>query len=241
MSKDSFWEGWGGDFDNMLDTIFDLIGDFEENWKEHRIQEAGKEDEETARYTRLWCELGEAWVDVFVRTDNPLVFGGDAENPLLGMLRDLREEPEVMDFDEITTPFALKFLDDGMREAKGRAKRCVELFRLAMDVQPSEMVLQFLQRVGKCYIWGFGPECLIMCRAALEAALRDRLTKTAEETLAKNIERAYAMQVIDTEGRKAADTVRLRANKAVHYDVNATKDIIGAIRMTMKVLAQLCD
>ncbi len=50
------------------------------------------------------------------------------------------------------------------------ANRMLFLYRIAAKSQPSAAVRRFLRRISRCFLWGFYPECLALCRGALDAA-----------------------------------------------------------------------
>ncbi len=146
----------------------------------------------------------------------------------------------------------IKLAWDGVGSIREGALRILKLWGLLVDLQPSERTLSFLQRVGRCFIWGFDPECIIVCRGAMDTAFRDavsddvcmsiypdRKPKDREFGLANRIVAAYKTQLIDKSTKKLAFSVKMRGDEAVHHDPHATKDVTGTIKDTIIVLKEL--
>jgi hypothetical protein len=129
------------------------------------------------------------------------------------------------------------------------ATRILQLMQLAVEARVSAPTVAFLRRVSRCFIWGFDTECVILCRSAIDTAFResidDLLCEQRSErprhgyTLSNRIEAAHP-SVIDKSTYESARIVRDRGDKTVHYDPEATKDILGTIRHCMKVIQSLC-
>ena len=146
----------------------------------------------------------------------------------------------------------IKLAWDGVSSMRKGALRILDLWGFLLDIQPDTHALQFLRRVGRCFIWGFDPECIIVCRSTLDTAFRDavsdnvcmsiypnRKPEDRKFGLANRIVVAYKTQLIDKSTKKLAFSVKMRGDKAVHYDPHATKDVAGTIRDTIIVLKEL--
>ncbi len=59
-------------------------------------------------------------------------------------------------------------------------KRAAELVALIASRRLSDRALAYLDRATRLHLWGFDPECAIMCRSVLEAALVARLSDVLE-------------------------------------------------------------
>lgn len=104
-----------------------------------------------------------------------------------------------------------------------------ELLRVlpAQDTVPKK-VQQYLEEASKCYVYGRFIACLIVCRSAIDFALRERLTNLSAKSqctggqdvsgdLSTIIERARTVLPLGLKGTlDDADCVRLKANDAVH-------------------------
>ncbi|HUT45104.1 MAG TPA: hypothetical protein VMX36_02415 [Sedimentisphaerales bacterium] len=146
----------------------------------------------------------------------------------------------------------IKLAWDGVGSIRDGALRILKLWGLLLDIQPGEGTLSFLQRVGRCFIWGFDPECIILCRGVLDAAFRDAVSDDVCMTiypnrkpedrdfgLANRIVAAYKSNLIDKPTKIMAFAIKTRGDKAVHYDPLATKDVAATIRDTLIVLRRL--
>jgi hypothetical protein len=139
-----------------------------------------------------------------------------------------------------------------------RVSRIQELERLVFEewgsMPPPEPCQQFLALVGRCYVYDLVPECVVMCRSAMEAAFRDLMRDPVcwnvlkrkpdtSLTLADRIAAAFSTRESPLFGmpelHKAAQEVQNRGNKVVHYDPHATRDAIGTIRSAARVINAL--
>jgi len=245
---DAWWaETFGGDVGEFAEGLVGFLDEFEEHWKEVQSNEIAN-TEKMKKALRRIAALAEAWAKnvldastaLAVPTDlyEKIAFPGSSGEPL-------RELFELFAANSI----AINFTREGIYKAEPAARRCIQLLQVVIEAESkdNDPVRKFLKRVARCYIWDFAPECIILCRSALDVALRDRLARTAMRKDAKwqrdkiedNINRAYTLQLLDKKGKEYAHSVRLQANKALHYQLDITKDILGTIRRTTAVLAQL--
>jgi hypothetical protein len=125
------------------------------------------------------------------------------------------------------------------------ANRIFNLYRLVLSSPPSRPTLDYLLRLSRCYIWGFDPECVILCRSIMDTAFRKIMSdKLGEENqfdydLKNRIDVAVEKGFIDGKTGRLAHSVRIRGNKAIHYQPDATKDVWNTIRDTISVLEVL--
>jgi len=128
------------------------------------------------------------------------------------------------------------------------ADRCLALARLALTVSPGEKAIQFLSRVGRCYVIGLFPESVVMCRASLENAVKEKYQRAGKPLPAlpagksENqwlLERAEVHGWLTRRQRNDARDVYQRANKAVHEDPNITTDALGTIEITLRIVRAL--
>ena len=122
--------------------------------------------------------------------------------------------------------------------------------RHGLPLSTIEPTQAFLRRVGRCFVWGFDPECVILCRGAIETALRDvidddlchRYGQPAARygyTLAQRINAAESSGILDKDVAKAARRANERATKSAHDNPEATKDALGTIKDTLRVILKL--
>lgn len=124
------------------------------------------------------------------------------------------------------------------------AKRCLQLARLALTVSPAEPVQKFLARAGRSYVTGLYPESVVMCRAVLENAIRDKFqrhkkalpTPSGRSEMRTRLERAEEFGWLTRRQRTEAWEVHQRGNKAVHEDPHLTTDVFGTIEATLGLL-----
>jgi hypothetical protein len=134
-------------------------------------------------------------------------------------------------------------------------ERFWELLMFVKERNPSPKAKAFLQRVARCYLFGFDAECVIMCRAVLdrefdaEISCDDVVTwwRTTDKSkrgkhppfnLWERIQAAFHVRRIDAVNRDAADEVRDVGNKAVHQKP-AISNSLDYIRKTVQVLDAL--
>ncbi len=138
-----------------------------------------------------------------------------------------------------------------------RVRRIFQLEELVQELQRNSQLPQatvhFLALVSRTFVWGFGAECVIVCRGAIDTAFREKVPNSLIETRRRQGGHGYGLQdrieaacpdLINDEIREAANTVKCRGDKAIHFDPYATKDVLGTIKSALKVidrLAQLPD
>ncbi len=147
-----------------------------------------------------------------------------------------------------------KFIIDMSNNAIGKievgASRIFQLYQLVLSSPPSDATQKFLGRLSRCYIWGFDPECVILCRAVLDTAFEKRVDyeiceKHCEHrsrgrfSLDDRIDAAQKEKIIDKNIAKKARTVKTQGNEAVHRRPDKIKDVWGTIRDTVAVLEKI--
>lgn len=146
--------------------------------------------------------------------------------------------------DRLEIEFAFEFCTD----VEGRAQRSLELLELVLSHAPSHNVQRYLRHLTRCYIDGAYPECVMLCRAVLENAVRDRFeqsniptpaTASGHSSMSSRLVFAQKARWLTPNQARDANTIWLRGNKAIHDDPEATTDILGTIRMTISVLQAL--
>jgi Domain of unknown function (DUF4145) len=131
-------------------------------------------------------------------------------------------------------------------------RRADQLRVLGIADRPLTDVQSYLQEATRCYIWGFYVASLVLCRSAIEFAIRDRLKahgklekllqleRSRQDTLDKLIELAKAELPWNLkESLRVADIVREEANRAVHRkapDSERCKEMFVVTRGALKEL-----
>jgi hypothetical protein len=127
-------------------------------------------------------------------------------------------------------------------------KRLLQLVKLAASGSPSIATGIFLRHVSRCFIWGFDPECVILCRGAIDTAFRDAIPDDLCANRRQRPPHGYGLQdrieascpdVIEKETLQAALRVKCRGDKAVHYDPEACEGVLGTLRDTVDVISKL--
>ena len=112
-----------------------------------------------------------------------------------------------------------------------------------------------MQRVARCYLFGFDSECVVMCRAVLDREFdaeipgddvvtwwkttdRGKKGKPAPLKLWGRIQTARHSGRLEDKDRDAADKMRDDGNKAVHRKPSSA-DALDCVRKTVQVLDAL--
>lgn len=150
--------------------------------------------------------------------------------------RQLRESTEV----ELVAG-----LVDELPEASARA---LELTERVLRRRPGQPVTTFLGRVGRCYIAGLLPECLLLCRTAMESAAARAVQTAGPEpeaggpAPASTLERLDALRdagILSEESLHLARAVWSRGEDALHGESGDNKEVLEAIFRTSEVLVEL--
>jgi hypothetical protein len=122
------------------------------------------------------------------------------------------------------------------------AERARQVIDHVTGHEPNEQIVRFLRRLARCYVAGFLPECVILCRAVLETSLNDTFDRFGEKrpyNLKQKIETAGELGWISEETERKAHAVRERGNTAVHKDPEATTEVLETVDFTMWALEEL--
>ncbi|MCK4293156.1 MAG: DUF4145 domain-containing protein [Planctomycetes bacterium] len=144
----------------------------------------------------------------------------------------------------------IKLAWDMTEKVEVGANRILQLYNLGMETKPFDTTLVFLRRVSRCFIWGFDPECVILCRGVIDSAFRsavdDEICKRHIRgkpprfwRLFDRIKAAFKEGLISKDAKDAAYRIKTRGNNAVHHDPNIYKHALDTIRDTLLVLEEL--
>jgi len=148
----------------------------------------------------------------------------------------------------------IKVAWDAVSKIKEGADKMLKLYRLVLKDSPSKATQSFLSRLSRCYVWGFDPECIILCRSIIDAAFRDSIddeickrqgqysTNSKGEyyfTLSNRIKAAFKEGIIDRRAKDMAFRIKERGDKAVHYQPDITKQVWETIYDTVVVLEKI--
>lgn len=209
---------------------------------------------------------GQARLDRFTKVADSLVKGvqelagmecDTAFAELIESKRFLRGKPFELLAEHVCITFGWEAL-----EMLGTAQeRFFDLFSLLQDRRPCGFARAFLQRVARCYLFGFDAECVVMCRSVLDREFGEVIVDddqvsdwwrwyatTAEAKyrgrrppygqLWAKIHAACHAGMISEADRDAADAVRIRGNEAVHRRPDSG-NAIEVVRHTVQVLDAL--
>ncbi len=133
-------------------------------------------------------------------------------------------------------------------ETDKMAERCLDLTTEVVQHSPAEPVLRFLRRVTRCYVAGFSPEVIILCRAVLENAVLEKYEReqkplpnvpAGKSEMSARLAKAEDYGWLSRRQREEAWTVWKRGSKAAHEDPTITAAALETVRITMSVLLQL--
>jgi len=168
------------------------------------------------------------------------------------VLKDYPEDPRSEDspLKLVWERFVIKMSWEAVGKIEEGAKKIFQLYNLVLCSTPSKSTQQFLGRLSRCYIWGFDPECIILCRAVIETAFNDSVTyeicekhcrkhsQIGDFSLKDRIEAALKDSIIDKDIAKKAQTVRQRGNQAAHRQPSIT-NVWGIICDTVAILERI--
>jgi len=122
------------------------------------------------------------------------------------------------------------------------ANRCWQLSELVRRTEPPLVVKDFLNSVARCFLLDLVPECLVMCRAALQTAAEKRLSaervkpptnQKGQESFPVKLEEAERRGwLAPGAARELKSYVWHRGSKAAHSHPSAD-GALEAIRLTM--------
>lgn len=96
-------------------------------------------------------------------------FGNEEWKRMRKALRVYSKGPQIID------RLGLEIADEALGQLEGSTRRAVRLISLIRGRGLSARASEYVTRAAKLYVWGLEPECAVMCRSALEAALATRL------------------------------------------------------------------
>jgi len=141
-------------------------------------------------------------------------------------------------------------------DLSNRLTRASDLVWFALENRPSEAVAKYCRHLGRCYVAGLEPECIILCRSVLDAVLKDLMAELPETAIAQSevmrgkrhglpgslhqrILVAEELGVMSRTQAEAAMTIKNRGNTAVHHDPEATGQVFETVKMAMELVGGL--
>lgn len=159
---------------------------------------------------------------------------------------DLNPQDEDSPLRPVWDSLVIAQAEDAICKIDDGASRMLNLYRLVLRNKPSETTQAFLSRLGRCYVWGFDSECVMLCRSIIDTAFKD----TIEEEICKKhgqqrydlsnrIWAAFKERIICKDIKDKALKVKTRGDKAVHDQPDITKQIWETLCITVEVLESL--
>jgi hypothetical protein len=147
------------------------------------------------------------------------------------------------------------FAENSIEKIEEAASRLMSLeneLYITGNLHLTPAVKDFLQLVMRSYLWGFDAECIILCRSAMENAIKNRVTDDmCEKHLGPSTREHYSLPdrifaakregILNDEITKIATSIKWRGDTTVHKDPNATKNIYGTITDTIRVISVITD
>ncbi len=135
-------------------------------------------------------------------------------------------------------------------------KRLLELLILARKFPRHVATARFLKRVARCFLFGFDVECIVMCRAAIDRTLQERVSDLDCQRMDRDARqqaggrpKRYGMKARINAGIKVgkispdvaekAIAISKAGDDAVHNWPECHVNLIGAIGDTIEILVEL--
>jgi hypothetical protein len=128
------------------------------------------------------------------------------------------------------------------------SERCLALARIALPQRPGPAVNRYLQRLGRCYVAGFDPETVIVCRAVLENAVNDKfhrehkpvpIPSAGRSEMRAKLIKAEDLGWLTRREHEDAWAVWDRGSTAAHRDPQVTTAVLETIETTIRLLNTL--
>lgn len=136
------------------------------------------------------------------------------------------------------------FTLDALSAVPGIVSRWKKLKELLVDLLPDNRVMGYLRQATTCYLYGLPDATAVLCRAAIEAALTDKLgslggTLLADLKLAGLIDLAQKTSVLTTDMAGKAHRIRKVGRDAIHNVGCSEPEARVQIRETAEALQHI--
>ncbi len=137
-----------------------------------------------------------------------------------------------------------------LADVASMSDRLQHLLDWLLERAPNETTLRFLRRMARCYIAGFDPETLVMCRAVLENAVKDVIdthkvpvppTPAGKSEMRTRLNALTAARRLTSAQSKDALAIWTRGSKAAHEDPHATTQVFETVTSTLGILERLYE
>jgi hypothetical protein len=124
--------------------------------------------------------------------------------------------------------------------------RATQLDVISIARMPNKSVRDYFEEAHNCYLYGFNNACLVLCRAILESALKERLTpaERSGKSVVGMIHAAKANGLITADRAVWAEDVDRAGSTAIHnysqsqkhYSAHAISDVLTKTRAVVEQL-----
>jgi hypothetical protein len=135
--------------------------------------------------------------------------------------------------------FEMDFARNILPPIAGMYSRAFALASAVLLQDPSPRTGKYLRRIPRAYVFGLDAEVLILCRAAIEAALKDRIEATGRPGVRALLKHAENDGLLAPDDLVAADALINAANAAVHDEPPEDLNVFGAIEDTVAIVTRL--
>lgn len=153
--------------------------------------------------------------------------------------------------------FALELANRVVALAGIAEERYLGLLMTLKSTELSPFGAQFMRRVSRCYLYGFDPECIVMCRALLDAEFQAEISNdecastlgprrssadgSPAYALVDRIAVARKANRIDEELSNKAHFVRKEANRVIHRKPALDCEPLEVIQATLVIVNGLYE
>jgi hypothetical protein len=148
----------------------------------------------------------------------------------------------LRDESAIRAEVAWRLASDFVSDLPERVDRSLRLSQQALLSPASGNIGRYLTMLRRCYVAGFLPECVILCRSILEGLLQSAFEQhhlPLPEKKGAWISSAEKEGWLAAEDARRAGDIWQRGNKAVHQEPERVADVAGTIDDTLAVARRL--
>ncbi|MBW8001019.1 MAG: DUF4145 domain-containing protein [Planctomycetes bacterium] len=233
----------------LLALLETMIGNYESDRESDG--EGKTQYDQAERFAKSVLKISEQLIEIEPIDDDLGILKYEANNPQFFTPVFTADSPldEESPLKLVWERFSIDLAWESVEKMTKGARRIFDLYKLVLDAHLSKPTRQFLARLSRCYIWGFEPECVMLCRSVLDTAFRENILddicerhcreKHVDFTLSNRIYAAFKEGLIDRNTRTLAQRIKRDGDNAVHYQPDITKDVFGTICDTLTVIEQL--
>jgi hypothetical protein len=213
-----------------------------DSWRTDRDR-AWTKDPDAAKVLELTGNVA----DIVLRTSKELVVpGGFEARKAWDWIRSVIETTSLSE--QVVEDLQISLARELIPDTEAMAHRCIDITREVLFREPNESVRRFVARLTRCFVAGYLPECVMLCRAVLENAVTELSTalklkaipnKDGFIGMSSRLDALLQAGRLDDKSRQQAQIVWKRGNTAVHKDPLAVSEVTETVDMTMRILGDL--